>query len=331
MLVSKTHTGSIAYLGETELIKQIKSWLGTTSPPSPNGIGDDCAVIHPTQKGQRLITTDAINYGYHFDDTIAAEDAGAKLIKRNLSDIAAMGGVPVSAVLALLCSPNLSIQWLKGFFLGIRKTCEHYMVSIVGGDISTLKATSFSAVLTLDGYATTPKLRSSSNIDDHIYITGALGGSRLGKHYQFEPRIPEGQWLANRPNCHAMMDVSDGLGKDLQALLPEKTAAHLHLDRIPLSDAAHKLAKTSGLEALEHAFCDGEDYELLFTMSSDTDTSVFEEKWGQNFPGTPLTCIGAIRSDSSNNFYLDAKTKAPLPWTQGFEHLKRVSCWASEL
>ena len=124
-----------AGLGETELIRQIQTWLGATSPPPPKGIGDDCAVIHPSRKGSQLITTDSINYGYHFDDTIAAKDVGAKLIKRNLSDIAAMGGTPESAVLALLCSSNVSIQWLQEFFLGIRNACERYSVLILGGDV----------------------------------------------------------------------------------------------------------------------------------------------------------------------------------------------------
>ncbi|MGK0464397.1 MAG: thiamine-monophosphate kinase [Lentimonas sp.] len=322
MLSAKAYIDSIAYLGETQLIQQIKSWLGTVNPPAPNGIGDDCAVLNPIQKGQHLITTDSISYGHHFDDDIAARDVGAKLIKRNLSDIAAMGGIPGSAVLALLCSPNVSIKWLENFFFGIQDTCKHFSVSLVGGDISTLKETSFSAVLTLNGHALVPKLRTSSQVGDYIYVTGTLGGSILGKHFQFEPRLAEGQWLAKQPQCHAMMDLSDGLGKDLQALLPADTSAHLLLDQIPISSAASELAQTSGLEKLEHAFCDGEDYELLFTVSDDTDKPEFEKNWKQHFPDTQLTCIGNIKPGSAEEPYLDSRTKTVLPWTYGFEHLK---------
>ena len=251
------------------------------------------------------------------------EAVGAKLINRNVSDIAAMGGVPESAVLALLCSSDVSIEWLKGFFLGIRNTCKRYSISLVGGDISTLKPTSFSAVLTLTGYTAEPKLRTSSKVGDFIYVTGSLGGSILGKHYQFEPRLAEGQWLAKSPECHAMIDLSDGLGKDLNALLPENTSAHLFLDQIPISKAAKKLAQTSGLEALEHAFCDGEDYELLFTLDAHADKSEFEKSWQDNFPNTPLACIGSIQNAGDEKSpYLDTKTGTPLPWAHGFEHFK---------
>ena len=323
MLATTTRTESIAHLGETALIEKIKSWLGAVNPPSPHGVGDDCAVSDPIAEGLQLTTTDAINYGYHFDDTMTPVAVGAKLIKRNVSDIAAMGGTPKSAVLALLCSSDVSIEWLKDFFLGIKHTCEHYSISLVGGDISTLRKTSFSAVLTLNGYATKPKLRTSSKIGDSIYVTGALGGSILGKHYQFEPRLAEGQWLSTFPQCHAMIDLSDGLGKDLKALLPEKTAAHLFLDQIPISNAAKQLAQTSGLEELEHAFCDGEDYELLFTLSKDTDQAEFEKSWHKNFPDTQLAHIGSIQStDTGKKPYLNAHTKAALPWDHGFEHLK---------
>ncbi len=323
MLATKTRTQSVAHLGESALIEQIKFWLGPVNPPSPQGIGDDCAVSVALKEGNQLTTTDAINYGYHFDDSMNPENVGAKLIKRNVSDIAAMGGTPESAVLALLCSSDVSIDWLKGFFLGIRDTCERYSISLVGGDISTLKATSFSAVLTLNGYAEEPKLRTSSRVGDFIYTTGTLGGSILGKHYQFEPRLSEGQWLAKSPECHAMMDLSDGLGKDLNALLPENTMADLFLDQIPVSEAAKKLAHTSGLEELEHAFCDGEDYELLFTMDAQTDKTEFEKSWQNKFPNTQLTCIGSIQNTGvEKGPYLDAKTGKPIPWVYGFEHLK---------
>ena len=317
MLVSKAPTESIAHLGETELIQKIRLWLGAVSPPSPFGIGDDCALLAPAGKNQQLITTDSVSYGYHFNDDISPEDVGAKLIKRNLSDIAAMRGTPKSAVLALLCSPDISIKWLEQFFFGIKHTCERYSTLLVGGDISTLKETSFSAVLTLTGYAENPKLRTSGQVGDFIYVTGSLGGSILGKHYKFEPRLAEGKWLSQRPECHAMMDLSDGLGKDLKALLPENTSAHLFLDQIPISSAA---AQTSGLKQLEHAFCDGEDYELLFTLAADTNQSDFEKSWQKSFPNTQLTYIGVIKTASTKGLYLNAKTETALPWTQGFEH-----------
>ena len=128
--------------------------------------------------------------------------------------------------------------------------------------------------------------------------------------------------LVTETDVDTAMDLSDGLGKDLQALLPENASAHLLLEEIPVSTAAIELAKTSGRQALEHAVCDGEDYELLFTFDAHVNPSKFEENWRQQFPYTPLTCIGSIQSGSAKGLYLDAKTATSLPWVYGFEHLK---------
>ena len=95
-------------LGEVKLIHAIGEWLGDVSPPSPTGMGDDCALIDTSQVDRQLLTTDSVSYGRHFDDTVTARAAGEKLIKRNLSDIAAMGGYPGPALLNLLCASEQS-------------------------------------------------------------------------------------------------------------------------------------------------------------------------------------------------------------------------------
>lgn len=313
---------SVSHLGEVALIKQISVWLGPVSPAAPHGIGDDCAVLAAVSQGQQILTVDSVSYGQHFDSSVSPEDAGAKLVKRNLSDIAAMGGTPGPAVLALLCGPDLATQWLEGFFRGIRQCCEHYNVSLVGGDISSLAHGNFSAVLTLTGQTDRPKLRSTAKSGDHIYVTGTLGGSILGKHFQFQPRLAEGQWLSSQLYCHAMMDLTDGLTKDLKSLLPAHAHAALDLEALPIAEAAHTLAKTSGRSALEHACCDGEDYELIFTLDTQVNRHAFETQWSEQFPETELHCIGVIRPSSSAGQLIDAKTNTALPWSHGFEHLR---------
>lgn len=325
MLLSNNHADSIAQLGEVALIEKIGAWLGPVNPPAPAGIGDDCAVIEPPVDAKQIITTDSVSYGQHFDDSLSAADAGAKLIKRNLSDIAAMGGTPGPAVLALLCGPDISIKWIEDFFKGVRVQCERHGVHLVGGDVSSLPPGNFSAVLTLTGSAPTPKLRHSARLGDHIYVTGTLGGSILKKHYAFEPRLAQGRWLAAHPNCHAMMDLTDGLAKDLQSILPTDSSAALELDSIPISAAAQACAQTSGRSALDHAFCDGEDYELLFTLSSGTDLQAFENDWAKHFPDLILSAIGRIIEASPKGPFIDIKTNTALPWTHGFEHLKAQS------
>ena len=322
MLTAHTEVDRIDHLGEIALIKKIGAWLGPVNPPAPAGIGDDCAVLEPPVGAKQIITTDTVSYGQHFDDSVSAEDAGAKLIKRNLSDIAAMGGTPGPAVLALLCGPDVSIKWMAGFFNGVRLECQRHNVQLVGGDVSSLPEGNFSAVLTLTGSAVAPKLRHGAQLGDYIYVTGTLGGSILKKHYAFAPRLAEGQWLATHSGCHAMMDLTDGLAKDLQSILHADFSASLNLAAIPISNAARACAQKSGRAVLDHAFCDGEDYELLFTLDADENLKTFEADWAKHFPDVELSCIGHIQPAAPISRLIDAETNTALPWTHGFEHLR---------
>lgn len=312
-------------LGENELIDRIRLWLGPVAPAAPTGMGDDCAVLGAAASGQtQLLTTDSLTYGQHFDGTIKAEAAGGKLIKRNLSDIAAMGGQPGPALLNLFCGPDLSTLWLRKFVSGIRQSCTNAGVSIVGGDVSQLEAGHFTAALTLTGFtAGKAMLRSTASIGDAIYVTGTLGGSILGKHYNFEARLKEGQWLSRQAACSAMMDLTDGLGKDLAALLPEKSSAAIDSTTLPVSTDAHNCAKKDGQSPEQHAFCDGEDYELLFTVQSGTDLHRFESEWRAQFPDLELTHIGGIVEARPSGLYINASTGEALPWQSGFEHFKK--------
>lgn len=311
----------IRSLGEVRLIAQIREWLGGVAPPSPEGMGDDCAVVEPCP-GRQILTTDSLSYGQHFDDSVTAQAAGAKLVKRNLSDIAAMGGVPDHALLSLLSGADLRIDWLRGFVEGIRQSCERYRVALVGGDVSGLPDGQFSAVLCMGGHLPhAPLLRGGAGAGESLYVTGSLGGSLSGKHHEFEPLLAEGRWLAQCGHCSALMDLTDGLAKDLRELIPPGCAAHLELDRIPLAEAAHPCAAASGRPPLEHAFCDGEDYELLFSLKGGTDQAAFESAWAARFPQTPLSRIGRLAQAKGDAPYLDAATGEALPWTKGFEHV----------
>ncbi len=277
---------SVAALGETGLITAIRRWLGDVSPRAPFGIGDDCAVL-PAFRGPQLITVDPVIYGRHFDDTVPARAAGAKLLKRNLSDIAAMGGRPVSAVLAITLDARVSLRWLELFYRGLATVARRHHVAVVGGDIAEV-AHGVSACLTLLGAATGPRIltRSGARAGDWIYVTGELGGSRSsGHHFRFAPRLAEGAWLARRAEVRAMMDVSDGLAKDLPALTPSGTTAALDESAVPLR----------GRVGLRAALTDGEDYELLLAVASRADRAALARAWRRRFPKTRLTCIGRFR------------------------------------
>jgi thiamine-monophosphate kinase len=286
-----TTAGSVTALGELRLIAAIRRWLGSATPPSPFGIGDDCAVLPPSRHPQ-LVTVDPVVYGEHFDDTIPPRAVAAKLLKRNLSDIAAMGGTPRAAVVALALDPKVSTRWLEQFYRGIAASARRYGVPIAGGDI-TRQQGGLSATLTLIGEARGPRVltRNGAKIGDWIYVTGTLGGSILGHHHRFTPRLDEGAWLARRSEARSLMDLSDGLAKDLHALTPENTAPSLSSSAIPISAAARTLAKRDGRTALAHALSDGEDFELLFTIGARADRVKFEAAWRKKF-STRLTCIG---------------------------------------
>ena len=314
---TSSRADSVIAQGELKLIAGIRRWLGSSSPQSPFGIGDDCAVLPPSKKSQ-LVTTDPVIYGRHFDEKVPPSAVGAQLLKRNLSDIAAMGGKPVAAVISLALAPNTSVAWLRKFYLGLADCARRYEVKIVGGDITEAPAGFVGAFLTLQGEATGRRVltRTGARLGDRIYVTGSLGGSLLGHHHRFNPRLAEGAWLAGRKEVRAMMDVSDGLAKDLAALTPEKLAPALHARAIPISAAARRTARQTNASPLHHALCDGEDYELLFVTRAGADQTRFERDWRKRFPKIKLSLLG--RFVAKNRLPAGALRLAEF---HGYEHL----------
>lgn len=278
---------AVSALGEEKLIVEIRRWLGQASPRAPFGIGDDCAVL-PGTPGRQLITVDPVIYRQHFDDLVHPSDVGAKLLKRNLSDLAAMGGRPTAAVLALTLDAQVDIRWLERFYRGLARSARYYRVPIVGGDIAEAKGI-LAASLTLLGHATGPRIptRTGARVGDAIYVTGELGRSlATGHHFKFTPRLAEGQWLAQRPEVRAMMDVSDGLAKDLHALTPPGATPALDPAKLPRRRNA----------SVRDALSDGEDYELLFALKRGVDETEFELAWRRRFPRVKLGRIGQFVS-----------------------------------
>jgi len=303
---TRHHSASVSALGEEALIGRIRRWLGPVSPRAPFGIGDDCAVL-PSVRGRQLITVDPVIYGRHFDDTVPARAAGAKLLKRNLSDLAAMGGQPVAAVLALTLDARVSLRWVEGFYRGLAACARRYAVPIVGGDLTQADGI-IAASLTLLGRPAGPRIltRTGARTGDLIFVTGRLGGSRPGgHHHRFSARLAEGAWLAQRREVRAMMDLSDGLAKDLHALTPRGAVAALEPAALPRRRGC----------ALRAALTDGEDYELLFTLARGADVAAFRRAWRKKFPRVLLTPIG--------RFARTLPAGAPnLADYHGYEHLR---------
>jgi thiamine-monophosphate kinase len=307
---------TVAALGEERLIASIRRWLGDVSPPAPLGIGDDCAILPPSGKAQ-AITVDPVIYGRHFDDSIPPRAVGAKLLKRNLSDLAAMGAKPRAAVVALTIDPRTRLDWLEKFYRGLAACARTYRVAIVGGDIAQADQV-VAASLTLVGEAVGARMltRAGARIGDWIYVTGALGGSFLGKHHRFTPRLAEGAWLAARPEIRAMMDLSDGLAKDLHALTPRGAEAALDPSLIPISSAAKQIAQRTRRTPLAHALSDGEDFELLFAVKKNAELASLEHDWRRHF-GRRLYRIGQFVSPGRS-----PAGSIDLGAHRGYEHLR---------
>lgn len=314
---------AIRSLGESRLLSRLREWLGPCCPESPAGMGDDCAVLPQADPRPNLVTVDALVLGRHFEEDTPPEEAGAKLVNRNLSDIAAMGGFPQVAVLALLMQGSLRIEWLERFVRSLSTVATGSRLQVVGGDLSTHSG--FAATLTVLGFAPRPLTRQGGEVGDSIWVTGSLGGSLLGHHLHFQPRLREGRWLAARPEVKAMIDLTDGLAKDLPALLPAGAVAILDAGAIPVSEDARRLALHPGsLNPLTRAFSDGEDYELLFIVDQAADAKAFGEFWKTVFD-LRLTRIGTIaRAPASSRGHplvlgLDGAPICPLP---GYEHFR---------
>jgi thiamine-monophosphate kinase len=310
---------SVGSIGEEALIARILRWLGRAAPPCPAGPGDDCAVVPIKSGKQLLLTTDPVVCGRHFDGHTPPAAVARKLLRRNLSDIAAKGGRPRFAVLGWTIPPRTSVRWLEAFHRALGRDAIRHGVTINGGDISEAPE-DLAAHLTLVGEAPPrPLLRTGAREGDWIYVTGDLGGSILGRHTTFEPRLAEGRWLAGRDAAHCMIDVSDGLAKELRLIAPRGCRASIDPGAVPVSRAAMRLAKRSGRTALEHALTDGEDFELLFAVEPGARALALEKAWRRRFR-TRLTRIGRFaRAGDAEADEVDFSRLA------GFEHLRSAT------
>jgi thiamine-monophosphate kinase len=199
-------------------------------------------------------------------------------------------------------------------------------VAIVGGDVTSgprLEAHVFGVGRVPRGQAV---LRSGARPGDHLFVTGALGGSRRGKHLAFQPRLAEGRWLQDRRWATAMIDLSDGLATDLRHLIRQsRVGAELFLKSIPLAlaieqSASRRTALRSAGQALRHAFCDGEDYELLFTVAP-ANAAKLIRAWPKAFK-TPCAHIGRITNRRGVIECVDARGRKVRLKATGYEHFK---------
>lgn len=262
------------------------------------GIGDDCAVLGKhADRVWRLSKTDALIENIHFHTATEPQRVGWKAIARAVSDIAAMGGTPLHAMVTMAAPTGMSLAYAKGIYAGIRKCCKRFDISLVGGETSRSPGPLFLNVALLGEVERNRcVLRSGAQPADRIYVTGLLGGAIAGKHLDFMPRLEEARWLTKHFPIHAMMDLSDGLGADLPRMARASNLG-FSLGELPCNKGCTH----------EAALSNGEDYELLFAIAA-TDAERLERMWHAKFKKLQLTCIGEF-----------TKSKATLS-TMGHDH-----------
>jgi thiamine-monophosphate kinase len=251
-------TLKISQIGEFGLIRQLQKNIAK-SKDVIKGIGDDTAVL-PGEPGKYLLfTADMIAEGTHFTKDTEPELIGHKALACNISDVAAMGGIPTYCVVSIGMPANKPLEEVKRIYSGMERLARKVDVNIVGGD--TIKSDKVIINIALLGEVKKTDLitRCGAKEGDWIVVTGPLGCSLdTGKHLNFRPRLAESQFLIKRCKPNAMIDISDGLAGDLKHILDESNVgAVIYEEMIP---------KTEGAE-LKEALFEGEDFELLFTVS----------------------------------------------------------------
>ena len=298
----------------------ITAWFRQQSHIDPSafpiGIGDDMAEVRLGDAASVLITTDMLLDGSHFDlKTATLEQVGYKAMAASLSDCAAMATVPLAAVVAVALPPGFGQARLKELHAGIAVAAEKYDCPLIGGDITSWRQSHpFAVNVTMLSRraANAPVRRNGAQAGDAVCVTGSLGGSLLRKHLAFEPRVREALKLAQSVTLNAMMDISDGLSTDLNRICERSgVGAILEAASIPISDDARTLA-----DPLAAALHDGEDFELLFTLTSEQCTRLMQA-WDDP---TPIARIGRITGGSGMQIRMPDGRMAELT-PGGYDHL----------
>jgi thiamine-monophosphate kinase len=293
------------------------------------GIGDDCAILQIPAGHQTLVTTDFSLEGVHFRrEWHPPAVVGYRCLARGLSDIAAMGGIPVAAFLSLALPKDLSQGWVDGFVKGLLQLADRFQVSLAGGDTAQSPNGILADIVVIGSVPKGKAIRrSGARPGDRIYVTGALGGAAAALkllfsgrelrpadypcHFYPVPRIEVGRILREKSLASAMIDLSDGLSTDLGHICDEsRVGAEIQADAVPRAE----IGKPAREVDLKFALHGGDDYELLFTAPAG-------KRVPSRIAGVDITQIGHV-TQSKKVVLMNDRGVAHELRPQGWEHFK---------
>ncbi len=292
---------------EAELLSKVFPLINSSSdllvPP-----GDDCAVFKSGNKNL-AVTVDQVIESRHYLPETAAYMVGKKLMARNISDIAAMGGTPKFALLAS-ASSGKDEDWLLEFHRGLIEEGESFGVTLIGGDLASARLDTVASLTLIGEVDGTGLLRSGAKAGHKLFVTGSLGASfESERHLSFLPRVEEGQFL--KDYASAMIDITDGLLIDLKRICKaSEVGAVLNLDQLPLCEHLDN--------TLQKALTDGEDYELLIAVDEEK-SETLKNDWPFS---TKLTMIGSFSDLQSAKVISDSGEDLVEKYGEGFDHFK---------
>lgn len=304
------------------------------------GAGDDAAVLSAGPDGMlTIVTTDMLTERMDYrDDLITPYQLGWKSVAVNISDIAAMGGLPTWTLVSIGFKPDTELSFVDAFYRGVTACASRYGSTVIGGDVNAVIGDDIISITQM-GHVEPDKLalRSGAKPGDRILVTGLVGESRAGLelllkyglnesiticeplvqvHVMPFPRVSEARAAVSTGAVHAMMDVSDGLGSDLPKLCrASKTGALLYADKLPLSADLKTAAGELGIDPVDLAAGGGEDFELLMTVAPEDVNAVISAV--QSGTGTCVTEIGEVTDGPVEIIYADGSKK---PLKGGWEH-----------
>lgn len=287
-------------IGEFELINKIKKNVNFFNKSTIKGIGDDAAVIEH-RDGLILFSTDMLVEGIHFDMTYTPlKHLGYKAVVVNISDIAAMNGIPQQITVCLALSNRYSLEAIEELYEGIRTACKNYNVDLVGGDTtSSISGMIISVAIIGKVEKQSITYRNTAKKNDLICVTGDLGGAYIGlqllerekqvflKDQDMKPQLENKDYVVKRqlmPEAKtdivyelkelnivptSMIDISDGLASELLHIcISSKVGARIYEEKLPIDNMTWESAMEFSLDPTTCMLNGGEDYELLFTINS---------------------------------------------------------------